>query len=70
MAEAEFESAAEAEAFKIPDFIVDEVSRDARFTGGLLVHASCQDPETWLSDYGLKLSDGRDRHPKLAGVKT
>jgi CYTH domain-containing protein len=55
LAEAEFDSAAEAEAFTIPDFIVHEVSDDARFTGGLLVHASRRDLETWLSDYGIRL---------------
>jgi hypothetical protein len=60
LAGAEFESAAEAETFKTPDFIVHEVSSDARFTGGLLVHASRRDLETWLSDYGLRLSDERD----------
>jgi CYTH domain-containing protein len=61
LAEAEFDSAAEAEAFAIPDFIVHEVSSDDRFTGGVLVHASRRDLETWLSDYGLRLSDERER---------
>ena len=61
LAEAEFDSAAEAEAFAIPDFIVHEVSSDDRFTGGILVHASRRDLETWLSDYGLRLSDERER---------
>jgi len=55
LAEVEFDSAAEAEAFTIPDFIMHEVSDDARFTGGLLVQASRRDLETWLSDYGIRL---------------
>jgi CYTH domain-containing protein len=46
LAEAEFDSAAEANALTIPDFIAHEVSSDARFTGGLLVHATRQDVET------------------------
>ena len=61
LAEAEFDSAAEADALTIPDFIAHEVSSDVRFTGGLLVHAARQDVETWLSDYGLRLSDQRER---------
>jgi CYTH domain-containing protein len=63
LAEAEFESAAEAEAVTIPDFIVHEVSSDVRFTGGLLVRASRRDLETWLSDYGLRLSAEREAPP-------
>ena len=55
LAEAEFDSAAQAATLKIPDFIAHEVSTDSRFTGGLLAHASRQDLETWLSDYGLTI---------------
>ena len=61
LAEAEFDSPAEAAALKIPDFIAHEVSSDARFTGGYLVHASRRDLETWLSDYGLVLTNQRER---------
>ena len=65
LAEAEFDSPAEAAALKIPDFIAHEVSTDSRFTGGLLVNASRQDVETWLSDYGLTIwSQWLHRPPK------
>ena len=57
LAEAEFESSAEPDALTIPKFIAHKVSNNARFTGELLVHASRRDLETWLSDYGVKLSD-------------
>jgi len=53
LAEAEFESAAAADALAIPGFISREVSGDDRFTGGQLVHASQQDVLTWLSEYGI-----------------
>ena len=55
LAEAEFESAAEAGALAIPSFLLREVSDDDRFTGGRLVHASRQDVRSWLSDYGIAL---------------
>jgi CYTH domain-containing protein len=55
LAEAEFESAADAVALAIPNFIAREVSDDDRFTGGRLVQASRQDVRTWLSDYGIVL---------------
>ncbi|HLK65786.1 MAG TPA: hypothetical protein VKU19_20255 [Bryobacteraceae bacterium] len=53
LAEAEFESAADADALVLPDFILHEVSGDDRFTGGQLVRASPQDVRTWLSEYGI-----------------
>jgi CYTH domain-containing protein len=59
LAEAEFNSAAEANALTIPDFIAHEVSGDVRFTGGALAHAARQDVETWLSDYDLRLGNKR-----------
>ncbi len=40
LAEAEFNSAAEAYALIVPDFILREVTNDERFTGGQLVRAS------------------------------
>ena len=55
LAEAEFESAAEAGALAIPGFLSREVSDDDRFTGGRLVHASRQHVRSWLSEYGIAL---------------
>jgi len=56
LAEAEFESAATAEALAIPDFVFREVSDDDRFTGGQLVRASTQDIRSWLSSYGINIA--------------
>jgi CYTH domain-containing protein len=53
LAEAEFESAAAADALTIPSFIAREVTDDERFTGGRLIHASNQEVRAWLSEYGL-----------------
>lgn len=54
LAEAEFESAAEAEALMLPPFIAHEVSTDVRFTGGRLVRASREDLAAWLAEYGRR----------------
>ena len=54
LAEAEFDSAAEADALT-PPFCFKEVSADARFTGGQLVRASRRDIQTWLLEYGISL---------------
>lgn len=59
MAEAEFDSAEEAEALMIPDFVSHEVSGDPRFSGGVLARASRQDLEIWLADYRVTLGDAR-----------
>jgi CYTH domain-containing protein len=56
LAEAEFNSAAEASALTIPPFIVQEVSDDVRFTGGRLVAASRQELQTWLEEHGIRLN--------------
>ena len=56
LAEAEFDSAAAAEAQAIPSFAVGEVSADDRFTGGQLVRASRQEIQILLLDYGVALS--------------
>jgi CYTH domain-containing protein len=56
LAEAEFNSAAEARALTVPAFILHEVTADERFTGGSLVHASRPNLKKWLADYGVKLS--------------
>ena len=60
LAEAEFNSAAEADALIIPDFILHEVTDDERFTGGQLVCASRVNVEKWLAEYAIALSDS---HP-------
>jgi CYTH domain-containing protein len=55
IAEAEFDSAAAADALTLPSFISQEVSADNRFTGGQLVCASRQDIRVWLLEYGIRL---------------
>jgi CYTH domain-containing protein len=55
IAEAEFDSAAAADALTLPSFISQEVSADNRFTGGQLVCASRQDIRAWLLEYGIRL---------------
>lgn len=55
LAEAEFGSRAEASALAIPSFVVNEITDDARFTGGNLVGISKQDLEACLADYGVTL---------------
>ena len=50
LAEAEFDSAAEADALTPTSFIFQEVSADTRFAGGQLVRASRRDIQTWLLD--------------------
>jgi CYTH domain-containing protein len=56
LAEAEFDSAATADALTIPCFISQEVSDDDRFTGGQLARTSRQDIRTWLFEYGIGLA--------------
>jgi CYTH domain-containing protein len=56
LAEAEFNSAAEASALALPSFVIAEVSDDRRFTGGRLVTASQGELEEWLQEYGIKLN--------------
>jgi CYTH domain-containing protein len=55
LAEAEFDSAADADALSPPAFMSQEVSADSRFTGGQLVRASRSDIQSWLLEYGIKL---------------
>ena len=57
LAEAEFDSDAESDVLVIPAFILHEVTDDERFTGGQLVCASRQSVESWLTEYGMALSD-------------
>lgn len=62
LAEAEFDSAADADALSIPTFISHEVSGDGRFTGGSLVLASRCDLEAWLAEYGIRADDNGQYH--------
>lgn len=55
LAEAEFESVSDADALTLPSFVAHEVSADVRFTGGRLVHASRQEIQAWLLEYGIRL---------------
>lgn len=56
LAEAEFESAAEADSLRPPPLIVREVSEDARFTGGRLARASRHEVGKSLAEYGVDFS--------------
>lgn len=56
LVEAEFESAADAESFTPPPFVVREVSGDVRFTGGRLAQASRHAVQKWRAEYGLDFS--------------
>jgi len=53
LAEAEFNSAAEADALALPSFIVHEVSDDIRFTGGHLVNVSRRQLKDYLAEHGI-----------------
>ena len=55
LAEVEFDSASEADSLVIPSFVASEVTEDVRFTGGRLVHASRQDVQDWVAEYGVEL---------------
>jgi CYTH domain-containing protein len=55
LAEAEFDSAGDADALTLPSFIRQEVSADVRFTGGKLVCASRRQIQAWLLEYGIRL---------------
>jgi CYTH domain-containing protein len=56
LAEAEFDSAAAADALTIPSYISREVSHDDRFTGGQLVRTSRQDLRTCLLEFGINIA--------------
>ncbi len=62
LAEAEFDSALDAEALVLPSFILQEVSDDDRFTGGQLVRASRPEIETLLTQYGIRLRHCQRAH--------
>lgn len=55
LAEAEFDSAGDADRLALPTFALCEVSDDERFTGGRLVQASRQEIAAVLSEYGVRL---------------
>ena len=55
LAEAEFDSAFEADALAVPSFIVREVSDNDRFTGGQLARTSRPELAAALLDYGIRL---------------
>jgi CYTH domain-containing protein len=55
LAEAEFNSASDAEALVLPSFVLHEVSADDRFTGGRLARASRAEVEAWLLEFGIRL---------------
>jgi CYTH domain-containing protein len=53
LAEAEFNSAAEAAALALPSFVVQEVTHDHRFTGGSLVETSRRDLQQLLAEHKI-----------------
>jgi CYTH domain-containing protein len=55
LAEAEFDSAEDADSLVLPPFIFREVSDDIRSTGGRLARASREEVRAWLSEYGIAL---------------
>ena len=55
LAEAEFDSPAEADRLTLPSFIAREISADDRFTGGRLARASRSEVANWLQDFGIPL---------------
>ena len=54
MAEVEFESEGEAEAFAAPGFVGPEVTGDERFTGGVLARTTREELAGWLGEYGMR----------------
>jgi CYTH domain-containing protein len=56
LAEAEFNSAAEASQLILPPFINHEISDDHRFRGGSLVVAARYELQLWLAEYGIRLN--------------
>ena len=55
LAEAEFDSASDADALAVPSFLIREVSDDDRFTGGQLASTSRPDLTAVLLEYGIRL---------------
>ena len=55
LAEVEFDSVAESEAFRPAAFCRAEVTEDRRFTGGELVRAGREQVAAWAAEYGVAL---------------
>ena len=55
LAEAEFDSEADAAALTIPPFLGRELSDDSRFSGARLISATRLELEQWLAEYGVEL---------------
>jgi len=53
LAEAEFDSAEEANSLVLPSFILKEISDDPRFTGGQLVRTTRDEVLALLADHGV-----------------
>jgi CYTH domain-containing protein len=65
LAEAEFNSASEADALIVPDFILHEVTDYDRFTGGQLACASRPNVEECLAEYEITLSPPDQLRPPI-----
>jgi CYTH domain-containing protein len=64
LAEAEFDDETAMLAFRPPGYVIAEVTEDARFTGGHLVHTTREQLTSLLAEYGLDVAPGerpRDR---------
>ena len=66
LAEAEFDSASDAEALPVPSFALREVSSDERFTGGELVRASRQEMRACLLEFGIRLDANAAQIPSAS----
>ncbi|MGD1091329.1 MAG: hypothetical protein ABSB35_04960 [Bryobacteraceae bacterium] len=65
LAEAEFDSIAEAANLAIPTSLLHEVSMDRRFTGGELARASREEVTSWLAEFRIPMPDGGRPSPLL-----
>ncbi len=63
LAEAEFDTEAEARSFTPPGYAVAEVTDDPRFTGGRLVRASRPELLGWLAEFGIDAERPAGRPP-------
>ena len=54
LAEAEFDSIESAEALRVPDYFVHEVTSDVRFTGGRLASTSRTELSKLLREFGVQ----------------
>ena len=66
LAEAEFDSASDAQALPVPSFALREVSSDERFTGGELVRVSRQELLAWLLEFGIRLDANAAQIPSAS----